>query len=107
MIQQLIDWEKADRAWINFAICSTDYDKSVIEEIFQRNVEEAHAVGMLCRAYHYSYALTPPDADGLIGGKHFGLNILFDETNKSHKKFQPLPIKCSQVQSRLYFKAFI
>lgn len=29
---------------------------------FQRNVEGAHRAGLICGAYHYSYALTPAEA---------------------------------------------
>lgn len=57
-----IDWLALKNAGITFAICRTGYGKGGVDESFQRNVEGAHAVGMKCGAYHYSYALTPADA---------------------------------------------
>lgn len=58
----IVDWQAVKDAGIEFAICRSSYGKSGIDETFQRNVEEAHAVGLICGAYHYSYALTPSDA---------------------------------------------
>ena len=57
-----IDWAALKAAGIDFAICRTGYGKSNFDENFQRNVEEAHKAGLICGAYHYSYALTPSDA---------------------------------------------
>ena len=57
-----IDWAALKAAGIDFAICRTGYGKSSFDETFQRNVEEAHKAGLICGAYHYSYALTPSDA---------------------------------------------
>ena len=57
-----IDWRAVKSAGIDFAICRTGYGKSGIDETFQRNVEDAHKAGLICGAYHYSYALTPSDA---------------------------------------------
>ena len=57
-----IDWQALKAAGIDFAICRTGYGKSSIDETFQRNVEDAHKAGLICGAYHYSYALTPSDA---------------------------------------------
>lgn len=57
-----VDWAKLKEAGISFAICRTGYGKNGFDESFQRNVEGAHAVGIKCGAYHYSYALTPSDA---------------------------------------------
>lgn len=57
-----VDWQALKDAGIDFAICRTGYGKGGIDETFQRNVAGAHAVGMLCGAYHYSYAMTPADA---------------------------------------------
>lgn len=57
-----VDWQALKNAGIDFAICRTGYGKSGYDETFQRNVAGAHAVGMICGAYHYSYAMTPADA---------------------------------------------
>ena len=57
-----IDWHAVKNAGIDFAICRTGYGKSGIDETFQRNVNAAHEAGLICGAYHYSYALTPSDA---------------------------------------------
>ena len=57
-----VDWRALKAAGIDFAICRTGYGKSGFDENFQHNVEEAHKAGLICGAYHYSYALTPSDA---------------------------------------------
>lgn len=57
-----VDWKALKAAGIDFAICRTGYGKSNFDENFQHNVEEAHKAGLICGAYHYSYALTPSDA---------------------------------------------
>ena len=57
-----VDWQAVKDAGIDFAICRTGYGKNGFDESFQANVEGAHAAGLVCGAYHYSYALTPADA---------------------------------------------
>ena len=57
-----VDWQALKAAGIDFAVCRTGYGKSNFDENFQHNVEEAHKAGLICGAYHYSYALTPADA---------------------------------------------
>ena len=57
-----VNWQALKAAGIDFAICRTGYGKSNFDENFQHNVEEAHKAGLICGAYHYSYALTPADA---------------------------------------------
>lgn len=57
-----IDWLALKNAGIDFAICRTGYGRSGVDSTFQRNVNEARAVGMKCGAYHYSYALNPAQA---------------------------------------------
>ena len=57
-----IDWQAVYHAGFDFAICRTGYGKNGIDETFARNVAGAHAAGLKCGAYHYSYALTPADA---------------------------------------------
>ena len=62
VFNEAVDWAALKAAGIDFAICRTGYGKSNFDENFQRNVEEAHKAGLICGAYHYSYALTPSDA---------------------------------------------
>ena len=62
VFNEAIDWAALKAAGIDFAICRTGYGKSNFDETFQRNVDEAHKAGLICGAYHYSYALTPSDA---------------------------------------------
>ena len=57
-----IDWQAVKAAGVDFAICRTGYGQTGFDENFQHNVEEAHKAGLICGAYHYSYALTPADA---------------------------------------------
>jgi lysozyme len=57
-----IDWQAVADAGIEFAIVRCSYGKSGRDEMFQQNVEAAHAAGLKVGAYHYSYALTPEDA---------------------------------------------
>lgn len=57
-----VDWHTLKVAGIEFAIVRTGYGKTGFDENFQRNVDEAHKAGIICGAYHYSYALTPADA---------------------------------------------
>lgn len=57
-----IDWLSLYHAGFDFAICRTGYGKNGLDETFARNVAGAHAAGLKCGAYHYSYALTPADA---------------------------------------------
>ena len=57
-----VDWPALKAAGIDFAVCRTGYGKSNFDENFQHNVEAAHKAGLICGAYHYSYALTPADA---------------------------------------------
>ena len=62
VFNEAINWQALKAAGIDFAICRTGYGKSNFDETFQRNVEEAHKAGLICGAYHHSYALTPSDA---------------------------------------------
>ncbi len=62
VFNEAVDWAALKAAGIDFAICRTGYGKSNFDENFQRNVEGAHKAGLICGAYHYSYALTPSDA---------------------------------------------
>ena len=57
-----VDWQGVKQAGFDFAICRTGYGKSGIDESFLANVNGAHEAGLICGAYHYSYALTPAAA---------------------------------------------
>lgn len=57
-----IDWHGIKAAGIDFAICRTGFGKAGIDPTFIQNVNGAHDAGLICGAYHYSYALTPSDA---------------------------------------------
>lgn len=57
-----IDWQAVADAGIKFAMIRSSYGKNGVDEMFLHNVTQAHAVGIKCGAYHYSYALTPYDA---------------------------------------------
>ncbi len=71
----LIDWQAVKNAGIDFAVCRTGSGKSGLDKSFQRNVEGAHEAGLICGAYHYSYALTPADA---IVEAHFCKRIIHE-----------------------------
>lgn len=53
-----VDWQALKAVGINFAICRTGYGRTDADESFQAQVEGAHKAGLICGAYHYSYALT-------------------------------------------------
>lgn len=57
-----INWQQVKAAGYDFAICRSSYGKKHFDETFARNVEQAHRAGLICGAYHYSYALNPDDA---------------------------------------------
>lgn len=58
----IVDWHAVKHAGFDFAICRSSFGKSGIDDTFLDNVSAAHDAGLLCGAYHYSYALTPADA---------------------------------------------
>ncbi len=53
-----INWQALKAAGIDFAICRTGYGRTDADESFQAHVDGAHKAGLICGAYHYSYALT-------------------------------------------------
>ena len=57
-----LDWHAIKNAGIDFAICRTGFGKGGLDPTFIQNVNSAHDAGLICGAYHYSYALTPADA---------------------------------------------
>ena len=57
-----LDWRAIKDAGFDFAICRTGFGKNGFDPTFVHNVNGAHDAGLICGAYHYSYALTPADA---------------------------------------------
>lgn len=57
-----LDWRAIKSAGYDFAICRTGFGKSGLDPTFAMHVNDAHDAGLICGAYHYSYALTPADA---------------------------------------------
>lgn len=57
-----VDWEAVAAAGQKFAIVRSSYGRYAEDEDFIRNVDGARAAGLMCGAYHYSYALTPEQA---------------------------------------------
>ena len=57
-----VDWQAVAAAGQKFAIVRSSYGRYSKDEDFMRNVDGAHAAGLQCGAYHYSYALTPEQA---------------------------------------------
>ena len=68
-----VDWQAVKKAGMDFAICRTSYGKTGFDDSFIANVAGAHAAGLICGAYHYSYALTPQDA---VAEAHFCKRII-------------------------------
>lgn len=60
--QDELDWEEIRDAGVEFAIVRCTRGKNGIDEMFLNHVNGAHEAGLLCGAYHYSYALTVDDA---------------------------------------------
>ena len=58
----VINWSALVTSGIRFAIVRSSYGKTGKDPNFLRNVNEAHEHGLICGAYHYSYALNEADA---------------------------------------------
>lgn len=57
-----IDWEDVAAAGVEFAMIRTGYGVETEDSRFRENVQGAHDAGLICGAYHYSYALNPQRA---------------------------------------------
>ena len=57
-----VDWRAVKDAGIDFAIVRSSYGQTGFDDAFTANVNGAHNAGLICGAYHYSYALCPSDA---------------------------------------------
>ena len=58
----VVDWKAIAKAGVQFAIIRSSYGKNSKDDTFIQNVYGAHEAGLICGAYHYSYALTPDEA---------------------------------------------
>lgn len=57
-----VDWDAVAKAGQKFAIVRSSYGRDAKDADFDQNVHGAHNAGLMCGAYHYSYALTPAQA---------------------------------------------
>lgn len=57
-----IDWEDVAAAGVDFAMIRVGFGKDTEDTRFRENVYNAHEAGLICGAYHYSYALNPQRA---------------------------------------------
>lgn len=57
-----VDWQALKAAGIDFAICRTGFGRTDADETFAAQVDGAHKAGLICGAYHHSYALNPDAA---------------------------------------------
>ena len=58
-----VNWQAVKDAGVEFAIVRSSYGKYSHDDMFLQNVNGAHSVGLLCGAYHYSYALNEYEAE--------------------------------------------
>lgn len=92
-----IDWGKVKASGqVDFAILRCGFGREhprQIDSRFERNYTECARLGVPVGAYHYSYALSPEDAEReaefclkLLKGKKFSYPIWYDIEEKSHVK---------------------
>ena len=60
----ILPWQAIKNSGVDFVIIRTGCGRTLAEENFAKDVNDAHNVGLQVGAYHYSYALTPEDAVG-------------------------------------------
>lgn len=90
----ILPWDKLKSAGIDFVIIRTGAGLSIADETFKQDVDDAHSVGMLVGAYHYSYALTAAAAiqeaetcKRLVDGVFLDMPVFFDmEDADSYKE---------------------
>lgn len=56
-----LPWDKIKAAGVDFVIIRTGAGLTISDPDFQKDVNDAHSVGLQVGAYHYSYALTQSD----------------------------------------------
>lgn len=94
--QGAIDWNKAKAAGIEFAMIRSSYGKEnkdkQTDKQFHANMQGAKAAGILCGAYHYSYATTVEEAKqeaafflDIIKGYSFDFPVAFDIEDKCQR----------------------
>ena len=54
----MVDWDAVRSAGMEFAIVRVGFGLGFEDDLFQFNVAQAHRAGLICGAYHYSYALS-------------------------------------------------
>ena len=117
----IIDWQKVKESGIDFAIIRAGFGRFVDQkdENFERNYEEAKAVGIPIGAYWYSYATTPDEAHqeaevciSILKDKQFEYPIFFDLEEKSAldtgKENCSAIVKdfCDQLENAGYYTGF-
>jgi GH25 family lysozyme M1 (1,4-beta-N-acetylmuramidase) len=94
--QGVIDWNKVKAAGIEFAMIRSSFGKEnkakQTDAQFHANMTGAKAAGILCGAYHYSYATTVEEAKqeaafflDIIKGYSFDFPVAFDIEDKSQR----------------------
>lgn len=90
-----IDWGKVKASGkADFAILRTGFGREHVRQIdrqFERNYAECTRLGIPVGAYHYSYAVSPEDAEKeaefclkLLKGKKLQMPVWYDIEEKSH-----------------------
>lgn len=115
-----IDWPKVKNAGVQFAMLRCGYGKapSQADECFEKNYRSAKANGIPVGAYHYSYAVTPEDAEeearfclSLLRGKTFEFPIAFDVEADVQRKLSKKTIAkiirrfCGMLEAAGYYVA--
>lgn len=91
----MIGWDKVKSSGqVDFAILRCGFGRENSRQIdrqFERNYAECTRLGIPVGVYHYSYALSPEDAEKeaefclkLIKGKRFQMPVWYDIEEKSH-----------------------
>ena len=52
-----VDWDAVKAAGYEFAIIRCSYGRTGVDDMFRRNVHEAHRVGLIVVDYHFGYVL--------------------------------------------------
>lgn len=113
-----IDWEKVADDGVEFAMIRAGYGKwsSNIDAQFAENMEGAHAAGIACGAYWYSYAETAAEAQteancflNAIEGYQFEYPLAFDIEDEIHMNLTETQISaiieafCSVLEDAGYY----
>ena len=102
--KKYLDWQKVKESGIDFAIIRAGFGRFADQkdENFERNYDEAKAVGVPIGAYWYSYATTVDEAIeeaevfiSLLSGKQFEYPLFFDQEEQS--AFETGKENCSKM----------